>query len=96
MNEVQLLRIRLDGVLVAEADVTVYDEAKAWFAFEEALPYTVAQFTAELINVMRVATGRKAPSESEGFTIDLTTESKPTIYGPQDIDPAVLNGLKGH
>ena len=71
----ELLKVILDGEVVAEADLRVYDTAKAWGAFQEGLAViTPLQIAWELFNTMRAACDGELGGE-HGIVLDL--QSKP-------------------
>lgn len=54
-TEQPLLRVVLDGEIVAEANLVIHDPARAWEAFQEAFPTLAEGVVGELFNTMRVA-----------------------------------------
>ena len=86
-----LLRILLNGKLVAEANIIVHDGPVAWEGFLEAFPNIAPVVVGELFNAVRVACDpvlrqRMGP---QGITIDL--KKGPQIAIPE---PLNLNGKR--
>ena len=81
----QLLTIKLDGKVVAEATLVIYDAASAWLAFQESFAMLSSVIVGEFFNTMRVACHEdlKAERGPQGIMIDLNMGPKPTIYVPE-------------
>lgn len=83
-SESPLLKISLDGEVVAEAYLTVRDPAKAWTAFLEAFPTFAPLIVGELLNTMRIACHEdlQMAMGPQGIIIDLSSPSRPRLYIP--------------
>ena len=79
-----LLRVRLDGEIVAEATLTVYDAEKTWLAFVSGFPQIAHLVTGEFFNTVRIACDEqlKGITQETGITIDLRTRAVPEIIVP--------------
>ena len=73
MAQVRLLQVVLGGEIVAEADLIVHDQRKAWGAFLNAYPDIAHLVAGELLQTMRTACDPvllKSATET-GIVIDL-------------------------
>ncbi len=86
MVPVPLLRVHLDGELVAEADLTVYDQSGAWNTFVQCYPSIAHLIAGELFGTMHAACNDeiRAKTEATGLTLDLWTKPRPNIFVPQN------------
>lgn len=80
-----LLKIVLDGQVVAEAVLRVYDCEKAWFAFCQGFQGLSAELVGEVFNTVHVATheSMRQTVGDQGIVIDLWTKPKPQIFVPE-------------
>lgn len=73
MTEAPLIQVKLDGELVAEATLRVYDNSAAWLAFQRAFEWLAPMVVYnELTNTVRLACKGAATAGEQGITIDLT------------------------
>ncbi len=80
-----LLKIVLDGEVVAEAVLSVYDADKAWFAFCQGFQGIAPELVGEVFNTVQVATHESMRNVvgPQGIVIDLWTKPKPQLYVPE-------------
>lgn len=84
MNETPLLVIRVDGEVVAEAQLAVYDEAKAWDAFCNAFAQIPAVAVGEIFNAVRVGCSPelREMGVTTGLVIEMSTSARPQLVVP--------------
>ena len=80
-----LLTILVDGKVVAEAPLHVYDGGAAWTAFQDVFPQLAPLLVGEFFDSMRYACNPalvKAPNAPRGMRVELHTQAKPQLYVP--------------
>ncbi len=71
---VPLLKVKLDGELVAEATLQVYNSPAAWLAFQKAFDWLAPMVVFnELTNTVRLACEGDPTAGEQGITIDLAS-----------------------
>ncbi len=83
---VSLLKVSLDGELVAEATLVVHDQAGAWQVFTRCFPSFAHLLVGEVYATMQVACDdelRKA-TESTGLVLELDSKPRSHIVVPQN------------
>lgn len=73
MDETNFLKIVLDGEVVAEAVLRIYDPQAAWLTFQEGFAEISPHLVGEVFNTVRVAThpDLQAVLGEQGIVIDL-------------------------
>ena len=79
-----LLKISMDGEVVAEALLTVYDADATWRAFQDAFANLAPLLVGEIFNTVRVACDTDLSKQlgPQGITIDLRTSAVPQLVIP--------------
>lgn len=81
-TSVNVLKVMVDGDLVAEARLTVTDPEKAWLAFSTCFSTLSPNIVGEFYEAMRLGCNG-GTTEPTGMTINIATQPRPTIYVPQ-------------
>lgn len=86
MEPVSLLKITLDGNIVAEAELRVYDQAGAWKTFVNCFPAFAHLITGEVFATMHVACDDelRAKTPQTGLLLEMDTKLRPHIVVPQN------------
>ena len=84
MAEVSLLKVSLDGEVVAEAQLKVYDQTAAWHVFIQCFPAIAHLVAGELFGTMTAACDDEvlARTPQTGLILELSTRPKPQIVLP--------------
>lgn len=73
MEPVSLFRVALDGKVVAEAELKVYDQEAAWATFIQCYPAVAHLIAGELFATMHAACDDdlRARTEDTGITLEI-------------------------
>lgn len=95
MAERNILRIVVDGNVVAEATLSVYDQGKAWSAFVASFPSFANTIIGDFFEAVRVGCMSEVPEGTEtGLTLNVDTRPRPQLVMPSqgEIERLVASG----
>ncbi len=88
---VQLMKVTLDGEVVAELPLLIHDAAKTWEAFTASYSEIAQHMLGELFQSVRIACRedlQRQFGEYVGLNVDISTGIRPQLIIPTGFPPA--------